>query len=134
MTIQSRIQYRVKRSKRSVFMRSDFKDIADYDQVGRCLRQLVSEGLLIKISYGLYVRARINRITGKPMPDNPAGSDGVMMEALERLNVAYSVDEVSQSSLSGNSTQIPAKIKVTPSSPRFTRKIKVGSQSVNELR
>ncbi len=134
MTIQSRIETRVKRSKRSVFMRSDFKDIADYDQVGRCLRQLVREGLLLKISYGLYARARPNRITGKPMPDNPAGSDGVIIEALERLNVDYSFDEVSQSSLSGQSTQIPAKVKVIPKSARFTRKIKVGSQSVNELR
>jgi len=134
MTIQSRIETRVKRSKRSVFMRSDFKDIADYDQVGRCLRQLVREGLLLKISYGLYARARLNRITGKPMPDNPAGSDGVIIEALERLNVDYSFDEVSQSSLSGQSTQIPANVKVIPKSARFTRKIKVGSQSVNELR
>jgi hypothetical protein len=134
MTIQSRIETRVKRSKRSVFMRSDFKDIADYDQVGRCLRQLVRKGLLLKISYGLYARARPNRITGKPMPDNPAGSDGVIIEALERLNVDYSFDEVSQSSLSGQSTQIPANVKVIPKSARFTRKIKVGSQSVNELR
>ncbi|RDL45063.1 S-adenosylhomocysteine hydrolase [Marinomonas piezotolerans] len=134
MTIQSRIKTRVKRSKRSVFMRSDFKDIADYDQVGRALKQLIREGLLLKIGYGLYVRARTNRITGKPMPDNVAGSDGVMIEALERLDVDYSFDEASQLNLSGNSTQIPARVKVIPKSPRFTRKIKVGSQSVNELR
>ncbi|MDP5207375.1 hypothetical protein ORI99_10085, partial [Alishewanella sp. SMS9] len=49
MTIQDRIQTRVKRSKRSVFLRSDFTDIADYDQVGRGLRSLVQEGLLLKI-------------------------------------------------------------------------------------
>lgn len=76
MTIQDRIQTRVKRSKRSVFLRSDFTDIADYDQVGRGLRILVREGLLLKIDYGPYVRARINRITGQLMPDNPAGKDG----------------------------------------------------------
>ena len=131
MTIQSRIQTRVKRSKRSVFLRSDFKDIADYDQVGRGLRNLVREGLLMKIGYGLYVRARVNRITGNLMPDNPAGADGVVIEVMEKLGVDYQFDELSNLNFSGNSTQIPAKVKITPKSARFTRKIAVGTQLVN---
>lgn len=49
MTIQDRLETRIKRAKRSVFMRSDFADIADYDQVGRGLRNLVRDGLLLKI-------------------------------------------------------------------------------------
>ncbi|MCB5163234.1 DUF6088 family protein [Marinomonas algarum] len=78
MTIQDRIKIRIKRSKRSVFLRSDFKDIAEYDQVGRGLRNLVKDGVLMKIGYGLYTRIRQNRITGKPMPDNASGADGVL--------------------------------------------------------
>ncbi|MBF7073430.1 S-adenosylhomocysteine hydrolase [Glaciecola sp. MH2013] len=131
MTIQSRIQTRVKRSKRSVFLRSDFKDIADYDQVGRGLRNLVREGLLMKIGYGLYVRARVNRITGKLMPDNVAGADGVVIEAMEKLGVDYQFDDLSNLNFSGESKQIPAKVKITPKSARFTRKIAVGTQLVN---
>lgn len=131
MTIKSKIQTRVKRSKRSVFLRSDFKDIADYDQVGRGLRNLVREGLLLKIGYGLYVRARVNRITGKLIPDNPAGADGVVIEAMEKLGVDYQFDELSQQNLSGNITQIPANVKIKPKSTRFTRKIAVGKQRVN---
>lgn len=131
MTIQSRIQTRVKRSKRSVFLRSDFKDIADYDQVGRGLRNLVSDGLLMKIGYGLYVRARVNRITGKLMPDNAAGADGVVIEAMEKLGVDYQFDDLSNLNFSGESTQIPAKVKIIPKSARFTRKIAVGTQLVN---
>lgn len=131
MTIKSRIQTRVKRSKRSVFLRNDFKDIADYDQVGRALRNLVSAGLLMKIAYGVYVRARVNRITGKLMPDNPAGADGVVIEVMEKLGVDYEFDKLSNSSLLGESTQIPAKVKVIPKNSRFTRKIAVGTQLVN---
>lgn len=131
MTIQSKIQTRVKRSRRSVFLRSDFKDIADYDQVGRALKNLVRDGLLLKIGYGLYTRARINRITGKLMPDNPGGADGVMIEAMEKLGVEYQFDELSQQNLTGNSTQIPANVKIKPKSARFTRKITVGKQRVN---
>jgi hypothetical protein len=134
MTIQDRLETRIKRAKRSVFLRSDFADIADYDQVGRGLRNLVRDGLLLKIGYGLYVRARVNRITGALMPDNPAGNDGVLIEAMERLGVDYKFDELSLKSFSGESTQIPASVKIIPKSSRFTRKIAVGKQRVNDVR
>jgi hypothetical protein len=133
MTINRKVQTRVKRSKGSVFLRSDFKDIADYDQVGRALRELVQEGLLIKIGYGLYARARINRITGNVMADNPSGSDGVVIEAMEKLGVEYQLDDLSRMNLSGDSTQIPAKVKIIPKNTRFTRKIAIGKQFVNAV-
>jgi hypothetical protein len=133
MTINRKVQTRVKRSKGSVFLRSDFKDIADYDQVGRALRELVQEVLLIKIGYGLYARARINRITGNVMADNPSGSDGVVIEAMEKLGVEYQLDDLSRMNLSGDSTQIPAKVKIIPKNTRFTRKITIGTQFVNAV-
>lgn len=133
MTINRQVQTRVKRSKGSVFLRSDFKDIADYDQVGRALRELVREGLLIRIGYGLYARARINRITGNVMADNPSGPDGVVIEAMEKLGVEYQLDDLSRMNLSGDSTQIPAKVKIIPKSTRFTRKIAIGTQFVNAV-
>ncbi len=133
MTINKRLKTRIKRSKASVFLRSDFKDIAGYDQVGRALRELVREGLLIKIGYGLYSKGRVNRITGNMMPAHPSGPDGVVIEALDKLGVKYNFDDLSQSNFSGNSTQIPAKINIIPESKRFTRKIVIGSQHVNTL-
>ena len=133
MTINRKVQTRVKRSKGSVFLRSDFKDIADYDQVGRALRELVQEGLLIKIGYGLYARARINRITGNAMADNPSGPDGVVIEAMEKLGVEYQLDDLSRMNLSGDSTQIPAKVKIIPKNTRFTRKIAIRKQFVNAV-
>lgn len=134
MSIKNKIQSRIKRSKRSVFLRADFKDIAGYDQVGRILRFMVSSGELIKIGYGLYVRARLNRITKKVMPDNPAGADGVLIEAMKRLGKEYKFDDLSVLNMQGVSTQIPAKINVIPTSARFTRKIEIGSQGVNLVR
>ena len=41
MRIKAKMQMRIKRSKRYVFMRDDFNDIANYDQIGRVLRNLV---------------------------------------------------------------------------------------------
>ena len=98
------------------------------------IRQKIRWFMMLKIGYGLYVRARVNRITGALMPDNPAGNDGVLIEALERLGVDYKFDDLSLKNLSGESTQIPASVKIIPKSSRFTRKIAVGKQRVNEVR
>jgi hypothetical protein len=131
MTVLQKMQTRIRRCKRSVFLRSDFKDIADYDQVGRALRLLVGDKSLLKIGYGLYVRARINRITGNVMPDNPGGPDGVMIEAMKRLGVEFQFDDLSKMNMLGKSTQIPSKVGITPTSSRFTRKIAIGGHLVN---
>ncbi|CAI2155979.1 Uncharacterised protein [Serratia fonticola] len=48
MTTTARVQSRLKRSKSYVFTRDDFKDPAGYDQIGRALRELIKEGLLLK--------------------------------------------------------------------------------------
>ncbi len=133
MTINRKVQTRVKRSKASVFLRSDFKDIADYDQVGRALRELVQEGLLIKIGYGLYARARINRITGNVMADNPAGPDGVVIEAMEKLGVEYQLDDLSRMNLSGDSTHIPANVMIIPKSTRVSPTLAIAPLLVNSV-
>ena len=65
MTIKAKMQMRIKRSKRYVFMRDDFKDIANYDQIGRVLRNLVQEGELIKVGYGIYTKQEKTKLPAK---------------------------------------------------------------------
>lgn len=128
--IKARIQSRLKRSKRYVFTRDDFKDIAGYDQVGRVLRELVREGQLLKVGYGVYTKARRNGITGKVMPAAPGGSSAVIVETLERLKVRYRFAGATQAYNSGTSTQIPASPEIkTPR--RFKRVLSVGNSRLN---
>jgi len=130
MTIANKVQVRISRSKRYVFARADFSDIAGYDQVGRELRKFVESGLLIRIGYGLYTKARINSITGKTMPASPGGADGVILEAIEKLGVDYKFDDFSQLSIDGDSLQIPASFQIITSN-RFKRKIVVSNRAIN---
>ena len=130
MTIKTRIQMRIKRAKRYVFMRQDFSDIANYDQIGRVLRTLVQEGELLQVGYGIYTKARKNQITGKVMPTCPEGADAVILEALKRLDVTITLGDATEKYLSGQSTQIPAFTQIqTPR--RFTRQLSVGRSQVN---
>ncbi|MEL5428918.1 DUF6088 family protein [Serratia nevei] len=130
MTTKARIQSRLKRSKRYVFTRDDFKDIAGYDQIGRALRALVKEGVLLKVGYGVYTKARLNSITGKLMPASPGGSAAVIVETLDRLKVRYRVTDATLAYNSGKSTQIPVSAGIkTPS--RFKRILSVGNSKLN---
>ena len=130
MTIVNKVKTRLNRSKRYVFARADFTDIAGYDQIGRVLKKLVDTGDLLRIGYGLYTKARVNRITGNLMPTSPAGADGVLLEAIEKLGVSYKFDEFSQRSIEGDSLQIPASFQIITNN-RFKRKIVVSNRAIN---
>lgn len=130
MTIKARMQSRLKRSKRYVFTRDDFNDLAGYDQIGRVLRELVNEGQLLKVGYGVYTKARKNAITGKVMPAAPGGSAAVVIETLERLKVDYRLVGAFDAYNGGKTTQIPASMQIK-TSPRFKRTLSVGSSKLN---
>ena len=102
-------------------MRSDFNKLAGYDQIGRALRQLISEGSLIKVGYGLYAKARLNRITGNPMLSAKGGFAQVAEEALSRLGVKWELSK-SAAAYQAGSTQIPASAELIVFE-RFNRKI-----------
>lgn len=111
LSLKSKVATKVSRSKREVFLRSDFEKLGGYDQVGRVLRQLHCEGVLLKVGYGLYAKARLNRITGKPMLAAKGGFIQVAEEALSQLGIKWKPSKSIQDYQFG-STQIPANAEV----------------------
>jgi len=120
--LKDRLHKKIRRSRRNVFVRSDFISVSqDYDQVGRALRQLVKDKVLIKLGYGLYAKSRINPYTGKPMIAAKGGFNQVAKEALKRLDVPYQ----DMSAIIANDqgvTQVPANA-VVQVNKRFDRNI-----------
>ena len=97
---------RIMRKRGDVILRSDFKDIGDYDQVGRCLLILVKEGALIKIGQGIYVRA----VVVSPLdnrPTLPKSLNSLAEEALKRLDILTAPTSMERSYNEGKSTQVP---------------------------
>jgi hypothetical protein len=82
------------------------------------LSQLADKGVLIKIGYGLYAKARKNSLTGKPMLDSENGFAGISEEALDRLKVKWRPAPINDP----NNTQNRTKAAVIVSD-RFSRKI-----------
>lgn len=125
-TLLQKVSLKIKRSRKEVFLRSDFKKMADYDQVGRALLQLVRKGFLIKLGYGLYAKSKINRFTNQPMISAVGGFRQVAYEALKRLGVNFELSELEKQYQEG-STQIPAKAQVLIND-RFQRKMSYNGQ------
>lgn len=104
-TIAESISRRVSRSKRNVFLRSDFEKLGSYDGVGRALKQMTRSGKLIQIGYGLYAKAAVSPFSGKPAP--LVGIRRLAVEALGRLGKAVEISSFDRAYNSGRSTQVP---------------------------
>jgi hypothetical protein len=128
-TLKQRIERRIQRSKREVFLRSDFENMGrGYDQVGRVLRQLSNEGKIIKIGHGLYAKATIGPISKRPVPRK--GIKFVATEALRRLNVVTVPSSYEQAYNQQQTTQVPTGRVIGVVKSRISRKIGYGGKTV----
>lgn len=104
-TLEARIAKRIARKQANVLLRDDFKDLGDYDQVGRVLRKLAAKGKVIRIGYGLYAKAKPSALTGKTVPVAPLPRLG--REALTRLKIETAPTTAETAYATGRSTQVP---------------------------
>ena len=132
LPLKSKVANKISRSSREVFLRSDFKVLGSYDQVGRVLRQLVADGSLLRVSHGVYAKARLNRITGEPMLSAKGGFTQVAEEALSRLGIKWERSGAALAYQAG-STQIPTQASVVVFG-RFERRIGTKNFELQVLR
>ena len=64
-SLEYKIMARIARKKCAVFVREDFQDLSDYDQVGRALRNIIKTGRLVRLGYGVYAKTKRSTITGE---------------------------------------------------------------------
>jgi hypothetical protein len=126
-TIAEGIRRKVVRSSRNVFLRADFSRQGSYDAVGRALRQLVAEGCLVQIGYGLYAKAERSPFTGKPAP--VVGIRRLATEALGRLGKTVARSQAETAYNAGRSTQVPTGRRIAVKD-RVSRRIGYDGQYV----
>lgn len=130
MTIYRLVEYRVRKSGRYVFFRSDFNDLGSRSQVGRALLRMCTRGTLLKIGYGVYTKARRNRINNNVMLASPGGADAVFIEVLIRLKLSYELTGLTADYVEGRISQIPACMEVKLKR-RMYRKLTIGKRIYN---
>ncbi|MCL4486047.1 MAG: DUF4423 domain-containing protein [Nitrospirae bacterium] len=127
-TLRERIEKRIGRSKSNVFLRNDFRDLGEYDQVGRVLRKLVREGAFVRVGYGVYVKTKPSVLSGKPIPAVTLMELG--MEAMKKLGIVAGLGRSRRRYNEGESTQVPVKAVLNVKGSRITRKLGFGSRLI----
>jgi len=119
-TLQSRIRYRIAKSKCNVFVLGDFADLSGSDQVGRALRTLQKKEVLVKIGYGIYAKTRYSRVLKKVVPIRPLPV--LAREALGKLDIETAPTKFERLYNQDQSTQVPTG-RVIGVKDRVSRKI-----------
>lgn len=125
-TLRERIEGRIARRKEDdVFLTREFGDLGGEDQVIRALRALTKGGQLVRLGYGLYGRAIVSRLSGKPMLNSANGFVGASRQVLNKLGVKWEPSEAERAYNEGRSTQIPVN-PVVKIRGRFSRQLRYG--------
>jgi hypothetical protein len=126
-TLEDRLLKRIDRKRGDVFLRADFEDLGGYDQVGRALRKIMSEGRLVRIGQGLYARARPSITSGEPVP---ARGLATLTEAFDRVGIKTVPTRLEQAYNAGETTQVPTG-RVVGVTRRVRRRIGYGGINLN---
>lgn len=126
-TLKNRMLLRIRKSKKVAFISSDFFDLSDGDQVGRALRSLVKERLLIKLGRGIFAKTNPSLLGNKTIlaKDFPS----VAREALDKLKIRTYPTKAELDYNSGISTQIPTGLMVAVNK-RVARTISYNGRSI----
>jgi hypothetical protein len=108
--LREKIIVRLNKSNKIAFILSEFLDLSGRDQVGRVLRYLVKEGILIKIGRGVFAKAVRSPISQKVILAD--SFQEVAKEALAKLKVKTYPTFSEQEYNSGLSTQVPTGLMI----------------------
>jgi hypothetical protein len=129
-TLREKIEKRMaRRPREDVFLTREFSDLGGEDQVLRALRQLMQEGRLVRLGYGVYGRAFVSRVSGKPVLRSSNGFISAARQALDKLGVAWEPAESERAYNEGRSTQVPAN-PVLRVKGRFSRQLRYGKSEL----
>jgi hypothetical protein len=120
-SIKDRVEKSIKVSKAKVFIRADFERFGGYDQVGRALRELIVAKELVKVGYGVYVKAKISSISGNPIPTVTMVDVGLQL--MKKMGVKADIGKFARDYRDGKSTQIPMTEVIAVNNPKIKRKI-----------
>jgi hypothetical protein len=129
-TLREKIEERIARKPRDVvFLPREFSKLGGQDQVLRALRDLTRDGRLVRLGYGVYGRAVVSSLSGKPVLYSSNGFIGAARQALNKLGVQWEATEAERAYNEGRSTQVPVN-PVVRVKGRFSRHLRYGNSEL----
>jgi hypothetical protein len=127
-TVKERIYASLRTSGDGVFLRKEFDRFGDYRQVSRAVKDLSADGLIVKVGYGVYARARKSTLSDRTVPEASLISIG--LEAMRKLGVKADVGKEARALRDGESTQVPMLPIISIGNSRVCRKIGFGNRAL----
>lgn len=122
-TLRGKVEARIAERRDDAFLPREFRDLGGEDQVLRVLREMVRDGCLVRLGYGVYGRAEISPLSGEPMLAARDGFIGAARQALDKLGVKWEPTEFQRAYNEGRSTQVPVNPAVRVKG-RFVRRLR----------
>jgi len=110
-----------------VVLRRDVSNLGSARQVSRALNDLISDGQLVKLGYGVYAKARSSKYLDCPVIRT--GFTEACIEVLDRLGIDWEPSQAIRDYNEGRSQQVPARFEVKLKS-RFRRQIAYENQKL----
>ncbi len=130
-TVKEKILNYILKSDDAALLTSEFLRFGSESQVSRALKQLISQDLLIKAGYGVYVKAKMFKIpsTGEVKVIAAYSIEEIGYSSMNKLGVKVSLTKAQRDYSTGASSQIPLSV-INTNDKRITRKIAVGKAKV----
>lgn len=121
MNLEARIKQAIQRSRSPVMLRSEMRGMGSSSQLSVALKRLQVQGVLVRIGLGIYARAKLSVLSGKPIPISPL--EVLAPIALQKLGVKAQASHRVREYNSGSTTQVPSGVVVNVGRRRITRTI-----------
>lgn len=109
-------------------MRADFKSMGSQSQITRALKDLIAEGKIVRLGYGVYAKARPSVLSGKPVPRVTLAE--LAQEALIKMGIEPKLGRAQAAYAEGRTPDVPMHTAFNTGKHRISRKITVGLQTV----
>lgn len=127
MTLKDKIRYRIRKSRETVFLVSDFADLSGRDQILRALRGLIKECLIIRVGKGIYSKAVKSIISDKFIPADNLRN--IAVSALKKMGVKIIPTKAERDYNDKLTTQIPNGF-IIGVNKRVSRNISFGKATI----
>jgi len=125
---KTKIAISIAKSTSDVFLRSEFDRFGTASRVTRAIQELIAEGRLIRLGYGVYAKAKPSSISGNAVTRLPLES--LAESALEALGVPSTLGTAREDYSQAKTTQIPMACVIGVGTSRIQRKLALAGRAV----
>lgn len=125
MKLLERMKRSIANMKGEIVLTREMLKLGERSNVSRCLRQCVEQGILFKIGFGVYAKAR-TLSTGMVVPRCTSLRE-LAGQTLLKLGVEYELGALERDYNAG-STQVPARASFEVYGRRISRKLAIAPQ------